>query len=196
MVMQDRKARIKAGIREWVESAVIAIVLALFIRTFIIQAFKIPTGSMRSTLLEGDRILVSKLHYGPKIPFTHLRLPGFSQPKRGDVIVFVYPEDPKRDFIKRLIALGGETVEIKDGRIYINGEAVKISPVENIYYYNRGDYGQVNQKIKVPQDSYFVLGDNSGSSKDSRYWGFVPQGLLVGRAQVIYWPLARIRVIK
>ncbi len=183
-------------LREWVESIVIALVLAFFIRTFIIQAFKIPTGSMRLTLLEGDRILVSKYRYGPKFPFTHYRLPGFIPPKRGDVIVFVYPEDKSKDFIKRLVAVGGETVEIKDGRIYINGRALEDPPFNGIYYYNRGDHGEVGQKIKVEKDHYYVLGDNSASSRDSRYWGFVPQDFVIGRAELIYWPLHRIRIIK
>ncbi|MFA5059008.1 MAG: signal peptidase I [Candidatus Omnitrophota bacterium] len=182
--------------REWVESILVALVLALFIRTFIIQAFKIPTGSMRMTLIEGDRILVDKLSYGPKVPFTKIRLPGFSKPKRGDVVVFIYPEDTKRDFIKRLIAFGGETVEIKDGRIYINGQMITEPPVKNIYYYNRGSFGAISQKIIVPKDSYFVLGDNSASSKDSRYWGFVPEGFLIGKADLIYWPIQRMRFIK
>lgn len=195
-MIKIKNPAVKSNLREWVESIIIAVILAVFIRTFFIQAFKIPTGSMRMTLLEGDRILVNKLRYGAKVPFTDLRLPGYGQPKRGDVIVFIYPEDPKRDFIKRLIAVGGETVEIRNGNIYINGQEVADPPVKNIYYYNRGDYGKVNQKIKVPKSSYFVLGDNSGSSKDSRYWGFVPEKDLIGRAELIYWPLTRIRTIK
>ena len=151
---------------------------------------------MRMTLIEGDRILVNKLRYGPKVPLTKWRLPGFGKPKRGDVIVFTYPEDRKRDFIKRLIAFGGETVEIKDGHIYINGHIVNVPSMNNIYYYNRGDYGMMNQKIVVPENSYYVLGDNSGSSKDSRYWGFVPAENLIGKADVIYWPLSRTRLIQ
>ncbi len=186
----------KSAAREWIESILIALVLALFIRTFIIQAFKIPTGSMRMTLIEGDRILVDKINYGAKIPFTHWRLPGFSHPQRGDIIVFSYPEDPKRDFIKRLIAVGGETVEIKDGDIYINGQFIEQAPIKEIYYYNRGGYGGSEQKIKVPENSYYVLGDNSASSKDSRYWGFVPRDLLIGKADIIYWPLNRVRFIR
>ena len=182
--------------REWVESFVVALILALFIRTFIIQAFKIPTGSMRMTLIEGDRILVNKLAYGAKVPGIKWRLPGYSKPKRGDVVVFTYPEDHKRDFIKRLIALGGETVEIRNGLIYINGVVIDDPVIRNTYYYNRGAYGVENQKTVVPEDSYFVLGDNSGSSKDSRYWGFVPKELMIGKAQVIYWTLNRLRFIK
>ena len=186
----------KATVIEWIESIAVAFILAMLIRTFIIQAFKIPTGSMRMTLLEGDRILVNKLRYGPHVPFTHTRLPGLTHPKRGDVVVFVYPEDHKRDFIKRLIGRPGETVEIRQGRIYINDRPVEDPAIKSIYYYNRGDYGGPDQKIKVPENSYFVMGDNSGSSRDSRYWGFVPEDLLIGRAEVIYWPLNRIRFIK
>ena len=189
-------AKVKSVVREWVESIVIALILAMFIRTFIIQAFMIPSGSMRTTLLEGDRILVNKLGYGAKIPFTKLRLPGYSHPRRGDVVVFIYTEDPTKDFIKRLIALGDETVEIKEGKIYINDHLVDDPVIKGTYYYNRGEFGEANHKIHVPKDSYFVLGDNSAWSKDSRYWGFVPQDALIGRAQLIYWPLNRIRIIK
>lgn len=191
-----KSSKPKSNLQEWIESIVIAVVLAMFIRTFFVQAFKIPTGSMRMTLIEGDRILVDKLRYGPKVPFSQWRLPGYGKPKRGDVIVFVYPEDMKRDFIKRLIAFGGETVEIKDGDIFIDGKEILDPRIKNTYYYNRGDYGQMSQKITVPKDSFFVLGDNSASSKDSRYWGFVPKNLLIGKAELIYWPLNRLRIIK
>jgi len=188
--------RTKAIIKEWVESIVIAFILAMFIRTFVIQAFKIPTGSMRPTLLEGDIIMVNKFLYGAKIPFTDLRLPKVREPNRGDVVVFIYPEDTKKDFIKRLIAFGGETVEIKDGTIYINDKPL-VSPIFNQrYYYNRGDFAAENGKIIVPEGNYFVLGDNSASSHDSRYWGFVPKKNLLGEAILIYWPPQRIRIIK
>lgn len=187
----------KSWIRDWVESIVVAFILAMIIRAFVVQAFKIPTGSMRTTLLEGDLILVNKFIYGAKVPFTEdLRLPKLRQPKRGDVVVFIYPEDPKKDFIKRLVASPGETVEIKNGTIYINENPV-LDPVFNqIYYYNRGRLGVEGQKIVVPKDSYFVLGDNSASSQDSRYWGFVPAKNILGKALVIYWPPQRIRIIK
>ncbi len=194
---EHKKPKIKSVLREWVESIVIALILALIIRTFIIQAFKIPTGSMRMTLLEGDRILVNKLGYGAKIPFTKQRLPGYTKPQRGDVVVFIYDnEEPKKDYIKRLIAVGGETVEIREGKLFINDRMVDDPMIKHTYYYNRGAYGQVNQKVKVPPDSYFVLGDNSGSSKDSRYWGFVREEQIIGKAQLIYWPPQRIRIIK
>jgi len=190
------KPRTKTIIKEWVESIVIAFILAMFIRTFVIQAFKIPTGSMRPTLLEGDIIMVNKFLYGAKIPFTDLRLPKVREPKRGDVVVFIYPEDTKKDFIKRLIAFGGETVEIKDGTVYINDKPL-VSPIFNQrYYYNRGDFAAENRKIIVPEGDYFVLGDNSASSHDSRYWGFVPKKNLLGEAILIYWPPQRIRIIK
>ncbi len=193
--MNEKMTKTKSATREWIESIVIALLMALFIRTFFIQAFKIPSGSMHPTLIEGDRLIVNKLRYGPLVPFTKKRLPGFSHPQRGDVIVFIFPEDPKRDFIKRLIAVGGETLEIKDGHVYINDRLVEIPGAKNVYYYNRGQYGQMNQKVKIPLGYYFVMGDNSGSSHDSRYWGFVPQGSVIGKAELIYWPLQRIRVI-
>ncbi len=193
------KAQNKSAAREWIESFLIAFVLAMFIRAFFFQAFKIPSGSMKPTLQVGDRLIVNKLQYGAKIPFTNnkpgYRLPGFSKPKRGDIVVFVFPEDPKRDFIKRLIAKGGETVEIKQGDIYIDGRLVEDPASKNIYYYNRGTYGQTGQKIKVPAGYYYVLGDNSASSHDSRYWGFVPERYIVGKAELIFWPLNRIRII-
>ena len=186
----------KSAVREWVESIVIAFILAMFIRTFFIQAFKIPTGSMRPTLLEGDAILVNKFIYGPKIPFTDLRLPGFRQPKRGDVIVFIYPENPKKDFIKRLVAKEGETVEIKSGTIYINDKPLLEPIFSQRFYYNKGKLAREGEKIVVPKDSFFVLGDNSGSSQDSRYWGFVPKKNILGQAMIIYWPPQRIRIIR
>lgn len=191
-----QKIKLKAVAREWIESILIAFVLAMFIRTFFFQAFKIPSGSMRPTLIEGDRLLVNKLRYGAKVPLLNKRLPGFTNPRRGDVVVFAYPEDRKRDFIKRLIALGGETVEIKDGDIYIDGRRADEPALQNIYYYNRGDFGNLDQKISVPKGYYFVLGDNSSSSHDSRYWGFVAEKDLVGRAELIYWPPNRMRFIK
>jgi signal peptidase I len=186
----------KSVIRDWVESIIIAFLLALVIRAFIVQAFKIPTGSMRMTLIEGDLILVNKFIYGAKVPFVKYWLAALRSPKRGDVIVFIYPEDKKKDFIKRLVGLPGEIVEIKGGSIYINGKPAPEPVFNQIYYYNRGDFAAPGQKIVVPKDSYFVLGDNSISSKDSRYWGFVPKSNVLGQAMIIYWPPQRIRVIK
>ncbi|MCX5700249.1 MAG: signal peptidase I [Candidatus Omnitrophica bacterium] len=187
----------KSIIREWIEAAIFAAFLAFcVIRPFVVQAFKIPTGSMRPTLLEGDLILVNKFIYGAKVPFTQLRLPAINKPKRGDVVVFIYPEDKKKDFIKRLVGLPGDIIEIKNGSIFVNDRLVTEPIFGKHYYYNRGDFAKEGEKIVVPEKSYFVLGDNSGSSKDSRYWGFVPENNILGQALVIYWPINRIRIIK
>lgn len=192
-----RKRIQKSAAREWVESLVIAFVLAMLLREFFIQAFKIPSGSMIPTLEVGDRLMVNKLRYGPKVRFTHYRLPGFSTPKRGDIIVFVYPEDPKRDFIKRLIAFGGETVEIKDGDIYIDGKRVEEPRINKFYYFNNlGRYGKAREAVKVPEGYVYVLGDNSASSHDSRFWGFVPVENIIGRAEFVYWPFPRMKFLE
>ena len=212
----------KSAARDWIESILIALVLAVLIRSYFIQPFKIPSGSMRMTLIEGDHLFVDKWTYGPQVlppmfwdigfqegspllsirwpnaflPMTKIRLPGFRKPQRGDIVVFVYPVDPTKDFIKRLIAVGGETVEIKDGAIYINGKVTTDPRIRNTYYYNRGDYGAEGQVVHVPPGYVFVMGDNSGSSYDSRYWGFVPETSIIGRADIIFWPLDRIRIIQ
>jgi len=190
------KKKWKSVVWEWVESIVVAFILAMIIRAFVIQAFKIPSGSMRSTLLEGDLILVNKFIYGAKVPLADLSLPAIRQPNRGEVIVFIYPENPKKDFIKRLVGLPGETLEIKNGTVYINDKPLLDSIFNQRYYYNRGEFGQEGRKIKIPEDNFFVLGDNSASSQDSRYWGFVPRKNILGKALVIYWPPQRIRIIR
>ena len=172
----------KLVIREWVESLLIALILAMLIRTFVVQAFKIPTSSMEPTLMRGDRILVNRFIYR------------FKKPERWDVIVFKYPLDPKKPFIKRLVTKEGEQVSISSGRVFIDGQALD-NPYLSEYYYNRGDYGRQGLKINVPEDKFFVLGDNSFNSKDSRYWGFVSKKDLVGKAFLIYWPLNRIRIL-
>ena len=173
----------KSLLREYVESLISAFILALIVLTFIGRAFKIPSSSMYPTLQEGDRIFVNRFSYR------------FSEPKRGDVAVFIYPEDKKRDFIKRIIGLPGETVEIVDGYILIDGKKINNpSPVPDNRYYNTGSYG--TQKVQVPENKYFVLGDNSRNSKDSRYWGFVPYENLKGKAFLIYWPIIRIQLIQ
>ena len=178
----DWKAWLKRMWKEWGEPFLIAAVIAIFIRTFLFGPYKIPTGSMRTTLLEGDRIFVDKITYR------------FRSPKRGEIIVFKYPLEPKKDFVKRLIALEGEEIEIRDGAILINGKRLE-EPTEiaSHYYYNRSDwaYAKENQKILVPPGSFFVLGDNSAQSSDSRNWGFVPKEYLIGRAFLIWWPLDR-----
>lgn len=192
----EQKNEWKAVAWEWIESLAVAFLLAMLIRTFLIQPFKIPSGSMRMTLIEGDRLFVNKLNYGPLVPLTDYRLPGFSRPKRGDVIVFKYPIQRNKDFIKRLVAVGGETVEIKDGQVIINDKPVTEGSMAKIHYYNYGSYAPAGRKILVPEGQYFVMGDNSGSSHDSRYWGFVPEELVLGKADVIFWPPNRIRWIK
>lgn len=190
------KEKKKSVVREWIESILIAFILAMIIRAFLVQAFKIPTGSMRPTLLEGDLILVNKFIYGANIPFTDLRLPKIREPERGDVVVFIYPENPKKNFIKRLVAFEGESVEIKNGTIYINERPLLDKTFSQRYYYNRGRFASEAEKIQVPKKSFFVLGDNSASSQDSRYWGFVPRKNILGKATLIYWPPQRIRIIK
>lgn len=179
------KERTKSQIREWFESIAIALILALIIRTFFVQAFKIPTGSMRPTLIEGDRILVNKIIYK------------FREPKIGEIIVFKYPNNPKKDFIKRLVAKGGDMVEIKSGNIFLNHRVLDEPAIfKKIYYYNKGPYGEEGVAIHIPEDALFVLGDNSSASKDSRFWGFVPRKNVIGKAFFIYWPLTRIRILK
>ena len=194
--MSEKNIKNKSVVREWVESIIIAVILAMFIRTFIVQPFKIPTGSMIPTLQVGDRILVSKFIYGAKVPFTGLRLPKLRDPERGDVIVFIFPNDKKKDYIKRLIGLGKDELEIRQGNIYIDGEILDDPQIISRYYYNRGEFAEENEAINVPDDSYFVLGDNSASSSDSRVWGFVPEENVLGKAFLIFWPPKRIRLIK
>ena len=187
----------KSAFREYAESLIVAVLLALVVRTFFVQAFKIPTGSMRPTLIEGDRILVDKITYGIKIPLTRLRLPDIHPPRRGDVVVFRAVDDPRRDFIKRLVGLPGDTVEIRDMRLWVNGRPLTEPGIfREMVYYNRGTFGQEGQPIKVPAGHYFFLGDNSASSRDSRYWGFLPESHVIGRAFVIYWPPGRVRLLK
>ena len=179
----DKKTWLKRMWKEWGEPFVVAALIAIVIRSFFLGPYKIPTGSMRTTLLEGDRIFVDKITYR------------FRPPQRGEIVVFKYPVDPKKDFVKRLIAFGGEEVEIQDGGVYINGKRIDNLPeIAGHYYYNRNDwsYGKEGQKFKVPQNSYFVLGDNSAQSSDSRNWGFVPKSNMIGRAFLIWWPPRRI----
>ena len=187
----------KSVFREYAESLIIAVVLALVVRTFFLQAFKIPTGSMRPTLIEGDRILVDKVTYGIRVPLASWRLPKIRAPQRGDLVVFGSMDDPRRDFIKRLVAVGGDTVEIRDFRLWINSKPLtEPSIFREIRYYNRGPFAETNKPAKVPPGHYFFLGDNSASSRDSRYWGFLPESNIIGRAFCIYWPPKRIRWLK
>jgi len=175
------KERFKKELREWGEAIIIALCLTLIIRAFVVQAFKIPSSSMYPTLIEGDKLFVNKFIYR------------FREPVRWEIIVFKYPEDPKKDFIKRVVALEGEILEIHDGDLYIDGENVNPPEgLEELYYYNQEPFAGTGQAITVPEDSFFVLGDNSLSSRDSRYWGFVPRKNLVGKAFLRWWPPGRI----
>jgi len=180
----------KSLIREYIEAIAIAVLLAIVIRTFVIQAFKIPSGSMIPTLDIGDHILVSKFIYGIRLPFTDIKILDFKKPNRGDIIVFIYPEDEKKDFIKRVIGVPGDKIELKNKEVYINGEKLTekyivhqdphTKPKE---YEPRDNTGP----IIVPPDSLFVMGDNRDQSYDSRYWGFVKMNKVKGRAFIIYW---------
>lgn len=186
----------KSWMRETIEIVIIALLLAGIIKVFVFELYKIPSGSMIPTLLVGDRLVVVKFIYGPRIPFINVRLPGVREPKRGEIVVFISPEDRAKFFIKRFIASGGETVEISNGKLLVDGKVIDEPPAfRKVYYYNRGDFGVEGKPIKVPKDSYFVLGDNSASSKDSRYWGFVPKNYLIGKAVVIIWPPKRIQLL-
>lgn len=170
----------------------IAIVIAMFIRTFIVQAFKIPSGSMLETLQIGDQILVNKFIYGVKIPFTNGKtLVPVKDPVRGDIVVFKYPEDPSKDFIKRVVAVGGDTLEIKDKQLYVNDTLVTSEPYaihkdERIIpgNFSTRDY---LRKITIPEKKLFVMGDNRDNSHDSRFWGFVDLAEVKGEAFMIYW---------
>jgi signal peptidase I len=186
----------KSVVREYFESIVIAVILALFVRTFVVQAFKIPTGSMENNLLIGDHLLVNKFVFGPSATSIERALLPERAIRRGDVIVFKYPEDRERDFIKRVIGLPGETLEVKDKRVYINGTKIDESYVhfleppqgsasysEVTSYDLRERYGPVT----IPADKYFVMGDNRDNSQDSRYWGLLPRDDVKGRAVMIYW---------
>lgn len=196
MIKKKGNINKKSWFRELAEIVLFAFILAFVIKVFVFELYKIPSGSMIPTLLVGDRIVVVKFIYGPRLPFVNVRLPGFKEPKKGDIVVFKAPDDPTKSFIKRFIAGGGETVEIKDGKLFVNGKTVEDPPAfRRVYYYNRGDYGLEGKPITVPKDSYFVLGDNSASSRDSRYWGFVPKSYLIGKAVLVILPLNRIQVI-
>lgn len=186
----ERVKKQKAKLREWAESILIAIVLALFIRSFIVQAFKIPSGSMIPTLLVGDHILVCKFIYGIKIPFINKTIVEFKDPQREDVIVFIYPVDRSKDFIKRVIGLPGDKIEIRNKKVFIND---KPYPDPHAYFTDERIYpGDVFPRdnfgpVIVPPHKYFVLGDNRDSSHDSRFWGFVDRDDILGKAFIIYW---------
>jgi signal peptidase I len=189
--------------REWAESLVWALVLVTLMRAFIIQSFRIPSESMVPTLLVGDFLFVNRFEYGPKIPLTHVRLPGLRAPRTGDIIVFQYPPNPRVDFIKRCIATGGQTVEVRNKVVYVDG---KPAPAADAHAYHvdpavscgpevgpfpedsrlstcRDNFGP----YRVPPGRLFMMGDNRENSADSRYWGTVPMDYVKGRAMFLYW---------
>jgi signal peptidase I len=180
----------KSRIRENVEAILLAIVLALFIRTFIVQAFKIPSGSMENTLLIGDHILVNKFIYGIRMPFTNQTLIPVKVPHRGDIVVFKFPGDPKVDYIKRVVGTPGDVVEERNKQVFVNGK-----PEHNPYAIHKDPYTipaaysprDNFAPITVPPNSLFVMGDNRDNSNDSRFWGFVTYDKLRGKAFMIYW---------
>ena len=191
-----RRKSLGREVRELWDTLVLAFVLVTLMKTFIVDLYKIPTGSMEPTLRPGDRILVLRYVYGLRVPFTTKRFFRWNDPDVGDIIVFNYPEEPKRDFIKRCVALPDDTIEILNGRLVRNNEVLKEDPFPHNFYYNRGPYGREGERLKVPPMRYYALGDNSASSKDSRYWGFLDDKYLLGKAVLIYWPLNRIRILK
>jgi len=184
----------KKFIKEYLEPIVIAVLIALFIRTFVVQAFKIPSSSMEPTLLVGDYILVSKFIYGIRIPFTDTKLFPIKDPERGDVIVFIYPKDHSKDFIKRVIGKEGEKIEIFQNKIFVNGKQID-DPWGHFEKYDWSKYLQVSEKygpVVVPKDCLFVLGDNRDNSQDSRFWGFVNLNAVKGKAFIIYFSWDRL----
>ena len=190
MKIHSKEMKKKSIFREYAEAIIVALLLALLIRTFVVQAFKIPSGSMEPTLMIGDHILVNKFIYGIKIPFTSIRFLPLYKPQRGDVVVFIYPLDSSKDFIKMVVAVEGDTVKIVNKKLFINGSEAadpyavyKEDMVFPTEIQKRDNFGP----LTVPQGSIFVLGDNRDRSLDSRFWGFVPQEDLRGKAFIIYW---------
>ncbi len=183
----------KSTVREYAESIVIAVILALFVRTWVVQAFKIPTGSMENNLLIGDHLLVNKFVFGPTAGAGDRALLPVRDIRRGDVVVFKYPDEPERDFIKRVVGLPGETLELRAKKVYINGEPLDepfvhfLEPASASQEITSFDVRERYGPVRVPDGQYFVMGDNRDNSQDSRYWGFLPRHYIKGRALMIYW---------
>lgn len=183
----------KSTAREYFESIVVAVILALFVRTFVFQAFKIPTGSMKPNLLVGDHLLVNKFIFAPAATTLEKALLPMRDIRRGDILVFKFPEEPERDFIKRTIGLPGDTLELKNQTVFINGKALD-EPYAH-YLFPPADETQTDGfdlrrkygPVTVPPDHYFMMGDNRDDSQDSRFWGFLPKSYVKGRALFIYW---------
>jgi signal peptidase I len=181
-VRSQTRAKTKSRTREYVEAVLIAVILALVFRQFVIQAFRIPSGSMEKTLLVGDFLFVNKFLYGAKLPWTDIRLPAVRQPQRGDIIVFKSPSDG-RDFIKRCVAVAGDTLELRGTELYINGELQDEPYAQYVRHGRRGVFGP----IVVPEGHLFMMGDNRDNSQDSRVWGFLPLHMVKGKAMFIYF---------
>jgi signal peptidase I len=183
----------KSTAREYFESICVAVILALFVRTFVVQAFKIPTGSMENNLLIGDHLLVNKFVTAPTATAVEDTLLPIDPIERGDIIVFKYPEDPERDFIKRTIGLPGETIELRNKKVFIDGKMLDEPYVQYLFtpsdeeatfdFDVRMTYGPVT----VPPGQYFMMGDNRDNSQDSRYWGFLPREYIKGKALFVYF---------
>jgi signal peptidase I len=199
-------ARQKSAAREYSEAFLVALALAFILRTFLIQAYKIPSASMYPTLLVGDHIIVNKMVFGLRLPDSIFYSTPFASEipygkylfqlepvHRGDVVVFVYPEDETKDFIKRVVAIPGDTIEVKNGLLYLNGAKaddphahLELTPNQRMSTSERDYFGP----FKVPQDQYFMMGDNRDKSYDSRFWGPVSRDAIEGRAMFIYWSCA------
>ncbi|MBP1633502.1 MAG: lepB [Acidobacteria bacterium] len=186
----------KSTLREYFEALATAVILALFVRTFVVQAFKIPTGSMENNLLIGDHLLVNKMVLAPSPTAIDRLLLPVRDVRRGDVVVFKYPEDPERDFIKRVIGLPGEALEVREKRVYIDGKRLDEPYVHYLeppsgptqfHEFTSYDLRERYGPVTVPPGQYFVMGDNRDNSQDSRYWGFLPREYIKGRALMIYW---------
>lgn len=186
----------KSQLRDWTEALIVAAILALIIRTFVVQAFKIPSGSMEDTLLIGDHLLVNKFIYGTQLPFSDQRYLALREPQRGEVIVFEFPDDEdksyfdRRDFIKRVIGVPGDLIEIKAKQVYVNGEPYSLP--QEVHKDSQIIPSVAGPRdfagpIKVPAGSYFVMGDNRDYSFDSRFWGFVHESKIKGLAFIKYW---------
>jgi signal peptidase I len=187
---KNEQAPQKGHLRENIEAILVAILIALFIRTFVVQAFKIPSGSMKQTLQIGDHILVNKFIYGVKIPYLQKTIIPIKAPRRGDIIVFKYPVDPKKDFIKRVIGVAGDVVESRDKQLYLNHK--RVNHDHGVYTDPHIISGNIRPRdnfgpITVPGNSLFVMGDNRDESFDSRFWGFVDLKAVNGKAFIIYW---------
>ena len=190
----------KSVAREYFESIVIAVILALFVRTWAVQAFKIPTGSMENNLLIGDHLLVNKFVFGPTAGSLDRALLPVREIRRGDIVVFKYPNEPERDFIKRVVGLPGETLELRNKKVYVNGQPLDepyvhfLEPASDSDEVTRFDVRERYGPVRVPEGHFFVMGDNRDNSQDSRYWGFLPRGYIKGKALMIYWSFDSERV--